>query len=74
MSQEPNQRVIEMLTKALEQAKRGEISSAVLLTMNGKNGHVGYCARISRIDDAEAAPGHMETMKHQLTEMLEEAN
>ncbi len=72
MSQAPNQKVIDMLTKVLDEAKRGEISSAVLLTMNGKNGHVGYCARISRIDDAEAAPGHMETMKHQFSEMLDE--
>jgi hypothetical protein len=49
-----------MLTKVLDEAKRGEISSAVLLTMNGKNGHVGYWSRISRTDDAEAVPGHME--------------
>jgi hypothetical protein len=73
MSQVPNQKVIDMLTKVLDEAKRGEISSAVLLTMNGKNGHVGYWSRISRTDDAEAVPGHMEVMKHQLLEMLQEA-
>jgi hypothetical protein len=68
MSQLPNKEVVDMLTKVLEEAKRGEISSAVLLTMNGKDGHVGYWGRITLAEDSDAAPGHLEAMKRHLSQ------
>jgi hypothetical protein len=68
MSQAANQEIVDMLTKVLEEAKRGEISSAVLLTMNGTDGHVGYWARITSVEDYQAAPGHMEVLKDQLAQ------
>ena len=73
MNSMPNQSVIDMLAQVLEEAKRGEVSSAVLLTMNGKDGHVGYWSRITKHEDAEAAPTHMERMQAQLRDVMNEA-
>lgn len=69
MNQSQNQLVVDMLTSVLEEAKRGEISSAVLITMNGAGGHVGYWSRITEQEDEQAAPSHLETLKCQLLDM-----
>ena len=69
MSQAPSESLVEMLSKVLAQAKRGEISSAVLLTMIGRDGHIGYSTRITTADDAEAAPNNMQQLERHVTSL-----
>lgn len=66
MTQVKNQSVIDMLRQVLGEAERGDISSAVVLTMNGAGGHVGYWSRITDGGDAAALPHHLEELRTQL--------
>ena len=69
----PNAKVVAMFETALEQARRGEISSAVLLTLNGVGGHTGRWARISSDEDVQAIPAQLKEMEAGMRELLPDA-
>lgn len=73
MSATSNPQVVEMFERALAQARRGEISSAILLTMNGDGGHTGHWAQICAREDARAVPQRLKEMEVFMRELLPNA-
>lgn len=68
MEKQVQENVVDMLTKALEQAKAGEVRSAVLVTLNS-DGEADRWGQLNHRQDLRTALNAMAALKTDLVEM-----